>query len=130
MNQANNFVPEHSPSIKIGDKQTVPHDMIVFIQNPEGVENSNCSFEFNDDCYIHRGGIVKVVGTHGKSVLVRYQATRKGGGTCCPTGAIFFLDIDIFSMMTEEYEQVISDKEDALMLVKRLLSEEREAKSN
>ena len=126
MNQANNGISEHSPSIKIGDEQTVPFGRVVRIKNIDGIKDGDRSFAFNEKCYLLHGGTVEAIGIHGENVLVRHlHAVSEDGAKLCPLGAIFFIEIDVFLTMTEEYEQFVRAEKDERDLINRLLSEEK-----
>lgn len=65
--------------------------MWVRIVNPEPIANANKVFPPKSTCITREGGRVKVLQAKDETLLLRYSAPYRSGGTACPDGTLFTL---------------------------------------
>lgn len=80
----------------------------VDIVNPNGINNGNGHFAFGELAGIE-GGVITVVALDGDRVLCQYTAKELAYGTCCPTGALFFLNKVECQQMLAKFEQEVRE---------------------
>jgi len=83
----------------------VPEIKWVEVKNPGGVENSNSTFKFNEECVIWPGEETKIVAADGDDYLVEYKCRDSYGGTSCPSGTLFVVPKETYASWIGKYEK-------------------------
>ncbi|MDD5749455.1 MAG: hypothetical protein PHO91_01550 [Patescibacteria group bacterium] len=98
------FAASH-PIVNKDDTAKVPSWDWVDVLNQEVVYSGNNEFTYGETCGIECGGTVTVIGEVDEgNVLVRYTSPHgQTYGTPCPSGIIFQLSKERFTLMTAEY---------------------------
>lgn len=97
----------------------------VEIMNPNGIDNGNGHFEFGEVAGI-KGGTITVTVIDNDQILCIYTAIEEAFGTCCPTGALFFMNKAEFQQMLVEQEKKV--REEKAEKERRAREEKAEAK--
>jgi len=106
------------------NSQIIHSDQWVTVVNESPIESSNNEFEFGDDCVVKAGGVVEEISRSTQDVLIRYSASSRTGGTLCPTGTEFLIEVQDFELMGFTYEEIKAKESNFKSYVKSIRKNE------
>lgn len=108
-------------TVKTGDLATVPGEGQVEVANLDPVKDKTSpKLSFGDTCNVQYGSEVKAVAVDGNLILVEYKRSpnARHADIECPNGTLLLVEAEIFTGLTETYNQLEKEKKERLEQMK------------
>lgn len=108
-------------AVKKGDVATVPGEGQVEVANLDPVKDKmSPKLSFGDACNVQYGSEVKVVAVDEDLLLVEYKRSpnARRADLECPNGTLLLVETEIFTGLTEKYNQLEKEKKERLEQMK------------